>query len=89
MNSCRLEYVAFCKQQSLQAIYSRTGKKLTSQEFDRLVADDSHKEKEVIQARLENIRLQTVIEKKEALVKQKVDHYSPNAFNVAITVSVM
>jgi hypothetical protein len=69
----KLEYIAFCKQKSLEAVHSRTGRTLTLHEFEQLVAEDALKEKDVIQARLENIRLQTIISKKEALVKQKVN----------------
>lgn len=65
------EFMEYRKEKSRGAVYSRTGRKLSSQEVDNYQTVESAKEQEVIQARVENFKLLNKIQKLEALLKEK------------------
>merc|ERR1719346_470493 len=61
----------FKKQVALNAINSRSGKPIPPKDIEQYLATDNRKEKEVVDVRLENIKLKNKLRKKELQLKSK------------------
>jgi hypothetical protein len=65
------EYFKFKRQVGLQSENSRTGKPIPKSILDQLDALESRKDGELIEVRLENMRLKSRLKRQEQILKQK------------------
>ena len=65
------EYFKFKRQIGLQSENSRTGKPIPRSVLDQLDALESRKDGELIEVRLENMRLKSRLKRQEQILKQK------------------
>lgn len=71
LNDLRAEFVKYKREKVLNVVDQRTGRKLMTRDLDNYQATEEKKEKDIVQVRLESIRLQNKISKLEQLIKQK------------------
>merc|ERR1711936_1313563 len=67
----RTRFMEFKMQVAIKAINSRSGKPIPQKDLDQYVINENKKEKEVVDVRLENIKLKNKLKKKEQQLKSK------------------
>merc|ERR1712203_992141 len=67
----RRRFVEFKKQVALNSINSRSGKPIPPKDIEQYLITENKKEAEVVNVRLENIKLKNKLKKKEQQLKSK------------------